>query len=199
SINFAGDDVQIEEIGENQVAQVNGYEFTGPGIIIRKWPLRGVALCLYGQDSNTKSEFTSQRKVSVGVFNNSKHEEKIMSEKDEKTKVSDQVEAKVDDQIQTETAEAETGELAQASEAVEAKTESEVVDDSSKQLSETDDSKDQTAKAPGQEFMEQFGEQAGAVYFAKGLSMEEAMKQHFAKQNEKIADLEARLKAADRG
>jgi hypothetical protein len=37
------------------VAPVNGYQFEGPGIIVREWPLRGVAICPYGADANTES------------------------------------------------------------------------------------------------------------------------------------------------
>ena len=40
SINFAGDGIQLEFIGDGQVAQVNGYQLAGPATIIRKWPLR---------------------------------------------------------------------------------------------------------------------------------------------------------------
>jgi len=55
SINFGGDGIRFEEVAEGQVAQVNGYQFEGPGIIIREWPLRGVAICPYGADANTES------------------------------------------------------------------------------------------------------------------------------------------------
>ena len=55
SIFFGGDGIKIEEIDENMVAQVNGREFAGPGVIIREWPLRGVAICPYGADQNTEA------------------------------------------------------------------------------------------------------------------------------------------------
>jgi len=55
SIFFGGDGIKIEEVGEGMVAQVNGYQFAGPGVIIREWPLRGVAICPYGADQNTES------------------------------------------------------------------------------------------------------------------------------------------------
>ena len=55
SINFGGDGIKVEEIAEGQVAQVNGYQFAGPGVVIREWPLRGVAICPYGADANTES------------------------------------------------------------------------------------------------------------------------------------------------
>jgi len=55
SINFGGDGIKIEDVGDGMVAQVNGYQFEGPGIIVREWPLRGVAICPYGADANTES------------------------------------------------------------------------------------------------------------------------------------------------
>jgi len=55
SINFGGDGIRYEELGEGQVAQVNGQKFEGPGVIIREWPLRGVAICPYGADAHTES------------------------------------------------------------------------------------------------------------------------------------------------
>jgi hypothetical protein len=55
SINFGGDGIKIEEIEQGQVTAVNGSQFEGPGVVIREWPLRGVAICPYGADSNTES------------------------------------------------------------------------------------------------------------------------------------------------
>jgi len=55
SIFFGGDGIKVEDVGEGMVAQVNGYQFDGPGLIIREWPLRGVAICPYGADQNTES------------------------------------------------------------------------------------------------------------------------------------------------
>lgn len=61
SIFFGGEGIEIEEIGEGQNPMVNGAEFQGPGIIIRKWPLRGVAICPYGADQNTEAAAMSFR------------------------------------------------------------------------------------------------------------------------------------------
>ncbi|MDB5294913.1 MAG: hypothetical protein JWO31_896 [Phycisphaerales bacterium] len=57
SINWGGDGIVVEEVGPNATAKVNGYDFTGPGVIVRQWPLRGVAVCPYGADANTTTEF----------------------------------------------------------------------------------------------------------------------------------------------
>lgn len=55
SIFFGGDGIKIQEIMQGELTQVNGYDFEGPGVIIREWPLRGVAICPYGADANTES------------------------------------------------------------------------------------------------------------------------------------------------
>ena len=55
SINFGGDGIKIEEVPEGFVTQVNGYELEGPAVVVREWPLRGVAVCPYGADMNTES------------------------------------------------------------------------------------------------------------------------------------------------
>ena len=55
SIFFGGDGIKIEEVGEGMMQTVNGRQFDGPGVIIREWPLRGVAICPYGADQNTES------------------------------------------------------------------------------------------------------------------------------------------------
>lgn len=55
SINFGGDGIKLEEVPEGMTTEVNGRQFDGPGVIIREWPLRGVAICPYGADANTES------------------------------------------------------------------------------------------------------------------------------------------------
>ena len=60
SIFFGGNGIKIEEVAEGFVQQVNGRTFEGPGIIIREWPLRGVAICPYGADQNTEASALAQ-------------------------------------------------------------------------------------------------------------------------------------------
>lgn len=76
SINFAGDGIKLERVKEGDSVEVNGYEFNGPGVVVREWPLRGVAVCPYGADGNTKSEFSSSDVIAVTVL----EEESIVSD-----------------------------------------------------------------------------------------------------------------------
>lgn len=55
SINFGGDGIKVQELEDGEVTEVNGYQFEGPGMVVREWPLRGVAICPYGADMNTES------------------------------------------------------------------------------------------------------------------------------------------------
>lgn len=68
SINFAGDGIKLQNVKEGETTPVNGYEFNGPGVVIREWPLRGIAVCPYGADGNTKSEFSDSDVISVTVL-----------------------------------------------------------------------------------------------------------------------------------
>jgi len=55
SIFFGGDGIKLEEVPEGATLTVNGRAFQGPGVVIREWPLRGIAICPYGADQNTES------------------------------------------------------------------------------------------------------------------------------------------------
>lgn len=54
------DEILFEEIGENQLAEVNGQHLQGPLTIVRKWNLGGVAVCPYGADSDTAAYVQNQ-------------------------------------------------------------------------------------------------------------------------------------------
>jgi hypothetical protein len=57
SIDFRGQGIRAEELGEGATAQVNGRTVTGPCVIFREWPLRAVAICKVGQDPGTETTF----------------------------------------------------------------------------------------------------------------------------------------------
>ena len=46
---------QLLRLSENESAEVNGKTVKGPAVIVKKWNLRGVAICPYGADASTKS------------------------------------------------------------------------------------------------------------------------------------------------
>ena len=99
SINFGGDGIKVQELAENEMSEVNGTQFEGPGIIIREWPLRGVAICPYGADANTSSSvLASENKTfsaSVVSAPEAKTKEPVMFKKDKPVEVLAQAETPV--------------------------------------------------------------------------------------------------------
>jgi len=51
-----GTPFEVEDVKEGKSKTVNGQVFEGPGCIVRKWMLRGVAVCLYGADPKTNTQ-----------------------------------------------------------------------------------------------------------------------------------------------
>ena len=49
---------RIEEVREGATAEVNGYTVEGPATIVREWSLKGMAVCLYGADHRTNTQFS---------------------------------------------------------------------------------------------------------------------------------------------
>lgn len=185
SINFGGTGVEIEQVEENTTTMVNGYEFAGPGVVVRKWPLRGIAVCLYGADQYTSTEFSKSEDVAVTFI----EEESAMAAtdkvdvfaanaavieadlEDEKTAVEPEVEA-----VEAEAVEEEADEDKQVEgEAVEA----EAVETSVKEL--------------GARYVHLFGLEKGSQYFTLGLSIEQATEKHLLELQEENEQLRKRL------
>lgn len=81
SIFFGGDGIKVQEVGDGEVAEVNGYELSGPAVIVREWPLRGIAICPYGADMHTESavNFANGKEFAVTIIEK-KTKETEMSE-----------------------------------------------------------------------------------------------------------------------
>ncbi len=68
SIDWDGPEVEIEYIPELVTTEVNGQQFSGPGYVVRKWPLRAIAVCRYGCDPSTKTQFSQpENEATVAV------------------------------------------------------------------------------------------------------------------------------------
>ena len=69
SIDWIGDGSELEYIPEDVTTEVNGRQFAGPGYVARKWPLRAAAICPYGADAATATQFSDAADIpSVRVF-----------------------------------------------------------------------------------------------------------------------------------
>lgn len=81
SIFFGGDGIKVQEVAEGEMAEVNGYRLDGPAVIVREWPLRGVAICPYGADMNTESavNFAKGKEFAVEILEKTQ-ESKTMDE-----------------------------------------------------------------------------------------------------------------------
>lgn len=175
SINFAGDGLSYEYIADEQFTQVNGYQFDGPGIVIREWPLRGVAVCPYGADMNTESQFgRAAEAIKVKQFNGGTMKTA--------TKPAAELAAEVKPDVVTPPVAAV--ELA-ATPVVPA-----VVAPPAAAVELTVD-----PRAEAKRFKDAFGDE-GAVWFADGLSFEAAQAKQAAKLTDRVGALEAKLAAA---
>ena len=71
SIDWDGPEVELEYIPEGVTTEVNAMQFAGPGYVVRKWPLRAIAICRYGHDAGTHTKFsktsTESETVSVSI------------------------------------------------------------------------------------------------------------------------------------
>jgi hypothetical protein len=169
SINFGGSGIKLENVPEDGQTEVNGYTFDGPGVVVRSWPLRGVAICPYGADSNTSTEFSKSEKVEVEFMKTEK--------KPVELEAADTVaveEKPVDDKV------AEAADLTEAPAVVE-------VTEPAAELTSVEEE-----KPDGLKFLEAFGDQGG-VWFAMGMTFEEAQSQYMAKLKEENEQLKAKL------
>lgn len=71
SIDWDGPEVEIEFIPDGVTTAVNDQQFAGPGYVVRKWPLRAIAICRYGCDPDTRTQFSKSESdpgtVSVSI------------------------------------------------------------------------------------------------------------------------------------
>lgn len=177
SINFGGDGIRVEEVEEGRELEVNGRKFSGPGVVIRQWPLRGIAITPYGADSNTSTTFSNE---------SSNIEVEIMSKQEELTAVAEVIEEQVQEAVEVaadiDNAEA-VDEAVEATESLEQEPELEVATLS------------QQVQTMLREYHEQFGAK-GYEYAAEGLTLQDAMKRHLTALSAENAELRAKLSAA---
>ena len=172
SINFAAGLV-IEEVEPGMSVEVNGTTFEGPGVVFRKWTLRGVAICPYGVDANTAAEFAANKN------NDNTIEVETMTTKKmiEKTKqFSEENETKKEET----TTEPEATENAEGVEVEEPETEAEsgnetgTAPEGGESQSVEGNGSNSEFSAQAKPFIDAFGKEKGAVYFCQGKTMEQA-------------------------
>lgn len=192
SIYFGGQGLVVEEVSEETEVEVNGGKFEGPGIVVRKWPLRGVAVCPHGADNQTSTSLAlGEEEVSVSFVTNYNHRELDMAEENglspEELKAKEIEDAKLKAKEAKELEAKEAAEL-KAKEEEEAKLAKEQVKTG---LVSSDG-------RLGMDFIKAFGSD-GAVWFTEGKSFAEASVLYTQGLEKRVKELEERIKAANLG
>jgi hypothetical protein len=183
SIYFGDEGIKLEFIAENQITEVNGQQMEGPLTVIREWTLRGVAVCPYGADMATASEFSSKEKFSLSYL------EKDMKTAPNATKLSDTPAA---DPAAAPAVTPAAGEAkpAEATPAVGG-----TPTDAPAPAAAAATSELSADRKEAKRFKDRFGDK-GAAWFADGLSFEEAQQKHESELSARVAELEKKLSAA---
>jgi hypothetical protein len=173
SISFGGSGIKLERVPENKTARVNGYDLAGPAIIVRKWPLRAIAVCHQGADQWTQTEFAAGETIHVDFI----QEEVAMPQEMpvQATIATAEVIQPASDALPTQEIPVEaTADLSTAEEVATPATDATTV--------EADRA---LRRLEGERFSASFGQRAGH-YFLQGLSFAEALEQHLAWQANEI-------------
>jgi hypothetical protein len=198
SINFNGDGIRVEEVPAGYAVDVNGYKFEGPGCVIREWPLRGVAICPYGADMNTATEFSATDSPTRAVT--------FFQETDMSVVKLEVAPAPVAKEEEKSAVEGEAEKKA-AEEATPADGEEEKKAAAAKAAAEEEPAKElAAAHAAAAPFVKAFG-QAGALWFLEGKTFAQAAELHLAaskaqhdaeltKLKGELADAKTKLAAA---
>ncbi len=247
SIFFDRRTVEAERLGERESATVNGVTVRGPVTIIRKWTLRGVAVCPYGYDPKTSTRFSDNGgDVDVTLLSHDPDEGGSTMPVDQQNQDPGQLSEKGGADPQPEGHENPVqlvgmfGRLLGRMVKFSQSSEDTPADPPPKPTELSDTPAEKPAdepgekpgklstgegegapanppeastelgagsepeapaekKAPGQVFIDRFGLEQGAVYFAQGLSMEEATFQHNKTLEKKVDELTARIEGANLG
>ena len=167
--------------------------------VVREWQLRGVAVCPYGYDSSTSTQFSNESQISITYV----EKDEPMSEELKAEELEVAAEEKIEE------LEAPVDELKADDKEMEDKEEKEEEELSSEDEESVDEDKDAEDKDelsveapaeapaeltnPGDAYMQLFGEQVGALYFAKGVSLEDAKNLEIERLQKEVAELSARV------
>ncbi len=244
SIFFDRRTIEGERLSDRETATVNGVTVRGPVTIIRKWTLRGVAICPYGYDPKTSTRFSEDDcDVDVTLLSSDPDSgDESMSNTPQAAETGELSEqtggepqtaesqaasrqmagmfgrflvsmSKIGRTGEDEPPESELGAGSPSEKPAEKPAEKpgELSDDSGEETPanppETstelgaggDVEKPSDKKAPGQAFIERFGLEKGAVFFAQGLSMDQATAEHNKALEKKVEELSARIDGANLG
>jgi hypothetical protein len=203
SIFFDDQTCLAEEVPEGVTVTVNGADLVGPAIVIRQWSVRGIAVCPYGKDGDTELQFSDNPRRIVAVNFIHKESTQMADENTPETPAEDKPAKPSFEEFCT-----KLGIPADK-----------LTEDGKKMLEEqyaalaTEDeppaeppaTPEEKPKPPmaatefatlGQTFLTQFGAQGG-VWFAEGLTLDQARTKFAATLQEENKSLAERLKVAE--
>ncbi len=202
---------EVEFLDEGQFGMVNGEQVEGPLYVFRSYRLRGVALCLYGRDAYSQTEFSAGDSVELSVvpFNTNASNQKSgttgksgLSETTEEIAMSESVKAEAEQAVETPTVNDKSVEGnkpvdAEVKPGAEGGTEKLPVEtpktEGEKPVEVPKQTEVQELKlSDGQKFLEAFGQQ-GAVWFCEGKTYDQCIKLHIDSLKAENAELKMRL------
>jgi hypothetical protein len=191
SIDFGGKDLELERVEKGQSVPVNGYQFSGPGVVVRQWSLRSIAVCPYGADPNTSTTFSGGNEIAV------KFREPSMSDtKPQDTKLTvTESEQTPDDETKQPEAEAQEESTAVEAEAANDTAEAEVAQAEAVEAPPAADANAEQL-SEGMRFLDSFGDRGG-VWFAQGKSFAESQQLFIHELQQERDQLKAKLSALE--
>lgn len=194
SINFGGDGIEVERVPAGKSASVNGYELAGEAQIIRSWPLRGVAVTLYGYDAQTASTLLSEGGTIAAKDITPQEEGDMPTTEELSAEAVEAVEA-VNEAAEVATPEEEVAEdAAELSQAVEAVAE-EAVEAVESEVAEVEDEQ-QDVQFSASEFtriVTDFGAEVAAQVVTNGGKYEDALQLAYEAQAKELDEAKAKI------
>ena len=189
SIFFDHRGAKIEELDAGQVATCNGKQVEGPLTIFRQWSLRGVAICPYGLDKNTASQFREGEEVSISIERSDSMSTNTAPAAGQQT--ADPPATPAAQPAAPATPPAAAGQQAATTAAAKPSQPA----DESVPAAAGQQAAQPTRKDEGKRFLEAFGDRGGR-WFAEGLSFEEAQTKFTAELRAENEELKKRLGGA---
>jgi len=176
-------DLKIEELDAGESAEVNGRTINGPATIFREWPLVRVAVCPTGSDANTSTMFTNNEPEETEIEIINREQIDMKNDRQLDAEQSGEAEEHEDREAAELSADAETGDGGgndAETLSAEAGSEDEHNEDSESQLADGEpvDESQPADRAVFVEFVERFGNDAAARFYAQGMSLEAATVEH---------------------
>jgi len=180
-------DIKIQELGADEIAEVNGRSVEGPATIFREWPLVRVAICPSGADANTATALKENENADVELevlrTGGDDMNDKSRLDAEQSEGVSNDTQMDADAEANGDTDGADNAAAGVGEESGES---------SEPQLDASESVDDGKIDRPEFcQFVERFGNDAAARFYAEGLGLDDATVKHNAELRSRVDELEA--------